>query len=295
MIKRGVMKRTTTTAAFIAAVVVLFAVLGAGGTYALWQDRYEVPPVTISSGSAELEVVLLGSGTVGPLFPGEANSVSLQVSNVGNSDLQVHAAAGGSSDVVTSLVDSPMCAGAAPAPPVEVTIASGETRSMCLQVLLSIDSPNGLRGQSSAVDVVLDGTAGAWTAQDQVPLNMQRGDISIGLSTWNAGLLGLTAGGVAIANTSARPLELTMEVEGGGLLNLNNTYLSSSSSCNGLLAPVELLLGSGVYDLGDLQTGGTVYVCMTSLLGLGTRQVTVTATYPASQWSVSSTSSSFRF
>lgn len=252
--------------------------------------------MTISSGSAELEVALLESGMVGPLFPGEASAVPVQVSNVGSSDLQVLAAAVGSSDSVASLIDSPACTGAAPMPSAEVTIASGEARIMCLQVLLSVDSPNGLRGQSSTVDVVLDGTAGGWIAQDQVPLNMQRGDISIGLSTWNAGILGLTAGGVEISNTSARPVELTMEVEGGGLLNLNNTYLSSSSSCNGLLAPVlELLLGSGVYDLGDVQADETVYVCMTSLLGLGFRQVTVTATYPASQWSVSSTSSLFRF
>lgn len=160
MIRRGVLKRTTTTAALIAAMVVLFAVLGAGGTYALWRDRYEVPPVTISSGSAELEVALLESGMVGPLFPGESDSMEVEVSNVGNSDLQVLAAAVGSSDAVASLIDSPVCAGGIPVSPEPVTIVSGEVRNMCLQISLEADSPNTLRGQLSTIDVIVDGSVG---------------------------------------------------------------------------------------------------------------------------------------
>lgn len=295
MRRREIKKRTVITA-FFAAVMVLFVAVGAGGTYALWLDRYEVPPVKIFSGSAELEISFLGSNVIEDIFPGEISAVPVQASNVGTSDLEVIATAVGPSDVSVTLVDSLDCDGTAPMAPVAAHISSGEDRTMCLQTLISPNSSNALQGQSSEFNVEFESTAGSWKDQDDLPISVQRGHTSIGLSTWNAGLLGLTAGGVEITNSSTRPLQLSMEVVGGGLLNLNQTYLSSSRSCNGILAPVlELLLGSGVYDLGEVQSGGTIYVCMTSLLGLGSRQVTVTAAYPDSQWITSSTSNSFRF
>lgn len=296
MIRRGVLKRTTTTAALIAAMVVLFAVLGAGGTYALWQDRYEVPPVTISSGSAELEVALLESGMVGPLFPGESDSMEVEVSNAGNSDLQVLAAAVGSSDAVASLIDSPVCAGGIPVSPEPVTIVSGEVRNMCLQISLEADSPNTLRGQLSTIDVIVDGSVGGWTAQDRIPVDMLRGDISIELDTWN-GLLGIASGGVSITNHSSKAMNLTMENHGGGLLNLDGSYISPDDRCRGIiLAPVlGSVLGGDIYDLGTVSAGGTVHVCMASPLGLGRRSVEITATYQDSPWNQSATSDRFIF
>lgn len=301
MIKRGVMKRATTTAAFLAAVVALFAILGAGGTYALWQDRYEVPPVTISSGSAELEILPIGGETLGPLFPGETDTMPITMENVGDVDLEVSALVDVSAYATAVLTDDPLCNLTGEAS--TAMLEKGASRTMCLQVTLAQNVPNEMQGQVVPVDITILGDSGAWTTDSSVSLSAQAEELQIDVDAKDGGgiLVLRTPARITIENNNSVPLDFGIQIETRtnlGLLDLGllKSAKISDQECDGVLGNLlTSLLGGGVASLGEIAPGETVYVCISSTLLSAKGEAWVTGTYSHSEWTRTANSVSFNF
>lgn len=281
--------RTTTFVAILASVVVLFAVLGTGGTYAMWTDRYEVPPMEISSGNAKLETYLVGSSEVGPLFPGESRSVPLMIDNEGQVDLEVTASVTSEEYITATLIDESTCGSGGDALET-VRISAGDSRQMCLYLSLESTTPNREQGQVSVVNIAFNGDSGAWRADTTLAVNVALSEITVDVYVEERTLLQTAQ--LTIINTSPVALNMDLDLREDTLQGPGLIYISDTSCDDSLLNLLGLPLG-GELSLGIMQPGEIKDVCLSSSPETGQADPLLTAQHPDSQWSASFTPSPF--
>lgn len=160
---------------------VLFAVVAAGGTYALWSDSTTVPGATISAGSATISVTS-PTGIAGQqLYPGQSATAEFTVQNIGDVPLALRVdaltwpSAVGSpeqqafADSVTVSVwpkTGDICSATPPASAwtsasssnsLGVQLARGAVQQLCITAALALDAPNTAQGGSLDFHLTLGG------------------------------------------------------------------------------------------------------------------------------------------
>lgn len=168
--------KTTTLAAFLAMVVIFIALISLNGTYALWTSRYEVSAVTISAGTADLQVSY-DSGTIDGVLPGQIIEVPVIVTNSGDVDLNLDFEPG-----ISMWVD-PELSGAPCGPfddlPVSSFLAVGESREMCLMATLDPNVPTTFQSEPMTSQMVIRGHHGTWSTTEAITLTFQIAQIAM--------------------------------------------------------------------------------------------------------------------
>ena len=167
--------------AFAISLAVFFAVLAAGGTYAVWSDSATVPGATITAGSATLTVTSPVALASPALYPGDSVTDEFTVQNTGTValDLRVDTltwptAAGAPeqqafANAVTVSVwpktgatcsTTPPASAWTPASPFNslgVQLEVGAVQHVCITAALALDAPNTAQGGSLDFRLTLGG------------------------------------------------------------------------------------------------------------------------------------------
>ncbi|MCC2027984.1 hypothetical protein KEC56_00310 [Microbacterium sp. YMB-B2] len=178
---RRTRRRPLGTTLLLAGAVVL-AVVGAPGTIAYLTDQATIPGATVSTGTAELTVSAVGAQAATVVYPGGPATrlhptAAPTVTNTGMVPLAVTvtpSASGaaptnfaGSVLVSVALQTSSSCAATPPAGTWSgtsgsvsgalVTLAPGQSRTLCAWQQLPTTAPNGSSAQTAAIALVLTG------------------------------------------------------------------------------------------------------------------------------------------
>lgn len=164
--------KITIFATLVATVVIFSAVLGSTSTYALWNDHIESSTVTISAGTADLEV-FQNPDVVDILFPGGAVEIPVTLLNSGDVDLELKSRSNSESTpwVQTLLVDA--ACGFAEAVPAMGQLKVGESREMCLRATLDSSLASAFLNEPLVSQLTISGSHGPWSTEEIVTLTFQ--------------------------------------------------------------------------------------------------------------------------
>ena len=170
-----------TKSALAILLAVFFAIVAAGGTYALWSDSSTVPGATISSGSATLTATNPAGLTSTALYPGDFVTDEFTVQNTGSVALALRvdaltwpSATGDPeqqafAEAVTVSVWPKTGVTCSSAPPASawtavsssnllgVQLARGSVQQLCVTTALALDAPNTAQGGSLDFHLTLGG------------------------------------------------------------------------------------------------------------------------------------------
>ncbi|UFS58071.1 SipW-dependent-type signal peptide-containing protein [Subtercola endophyticus] len=177
----GSVPRTFAFAAITAGAIVVAAVLGAGGTFALWNSSANASgPVSVQSGTAALSVSSALAMSTARLYPGGTVTGAVTLANTGNTPLALRVtglSAGtpatafssaltigvgpGTAAACTAGTVTPTWTGTAAtwaAGSLATTVAAGSSAPLCVSIALATSADNTAQNLSATVIVTIDGT-----------------------------------------------------------------------------------------------------------------------------------------
>ncbi|WP_345752947.1 TasA family protein [Microbacterium rhizophilus] len=162
-VRRAQRVRGLVASALSATALLLVALTGVGGTYAMWVDGAAVTGTTVQSGTAALSLSGIDSALVSNMLPGESVRQTMTVTNTGQAALAVTAtgaavagfelriAAGGCSGTFTTLAT-----GAHPS--IATKLAGSQFTTVCLEVRALSGTAAPAPGAAADYTVTFDGT-----------------------------------------------------------------------------------------------------------------------------------------